>query len=48
MKRALNSFLRVAVFGPLLLFLTLSTEAYASDETIASRTAEITASICIT
>jgi pimeloyl-ACP methyl ester carboxylesterase len=41
MKRALNFFLRVAVFGPLLLSPTLSTGAYAFDETIASRTAEI-------
>src|SRR5260370_2498083 len=41
MKRALNFFLRVAVFGPLLLSPTLSTEAYATDEAIASRTAEI-------
>src|SRR6202040_2666018 len=43
MKRALNFFLRVAAFGPLLLSSAFSTKAYAAaaDETIASRTASI-------
>src|SRR6202040_1667390 len=43
MKRALNFFLRVAAFGPLLLSSAFSTKAYAAaaDETIVSRTAKI-------
>ena len=41
MKRALNFFVSVAVFGPLLLSTAFSTSAYAAAEPIASRTAEI-------
>ena len=43
MKRALNLFLRLPVFGPLLLSTASSSkvDGHATDETIASRTAEI-------
>jgi pimeloyl-ACP methyl ester carboxylesterase len=41
MKRALNFFVSVAVFGPLLLSAAFSTSAYAAAENIASHTAEV-------